>query len=354
MINQVVVITPEGKPRPPAWIPRTLDTEPPGVPTGSLLKGEAAAPPPARTSARLPWPLPVTKTLVAAGLAGISAVVIAILVMTFLLGGGDSAPATPGASGQDPPGSSGISVPGGGTGAQQPQPVDSAPPADASPSPDNPGSGQPPADPQPAGPTGAPQDPPPATDANPTPVTAPPPSTGSDPAPSADPPPASNNDPPPVANPPPQPEPPPVVPDPPPPVVEPPPAPPPLQSGIYNGSFTPLVHNHSCCINPTGQGLVVYRFTGVESQMVYIQINNLVGPAAPDLEVYGGPFVPGEPFTITGSATFLGMFANVPVTFTGTLVDRVLQGTVQVGGDGLPGQLPSTWSYYGTWAAELP
>jgi len=356
MINQVVVITPEGKPRPPSWIPRTLDTEPPGVPTGSLLKGDdAIALPLAHSGGRLTWPLSRAKTLVGAGLTGISAVVITVLILTFLSGGGNSRQAIPDPGAQEAPGAPGIDVPGGNTGAQQPQPVDSSPPGDALPSPGDSGSGQPPTDPQPAGPTGAAQDPPPpSTDTNPAPVTAPPPSTGADPPPSADPPPAASNDPPPVANPPPQPEPPPVVPDPPPPVVEPPPPPPPLQSGIYNGGFTPLVHNHSCCINPTGQGLVVYRFTGVESQMVYIQINNLIGPAAPDLEVYGGPFVPGEPFTITGSATFLGMFANVPVTFTGTLADRVLQGTVQVGGDGLPGQLPSTWTYYGTWAAELP
>jgi len=355
MLNQVVVITPEGKPRPPAWIPRTLDTEPPGVPTGSLLKGGDAAVPPLTRSGGLPsWPLSRSKTLVGAGLAGISAVVITVLALTFLSGGRSSRQATPEQGAQDSTGASGINVPGGNTGAQQPQPVDNPSPAGGAPAPEDLGSGQPPANPQPAGPTGAPQDPPPSTDSNPAPVTAPPPSTGADPPPSANPPPASNNDRPPVANPPPQAEPPPVVPDPPPPVVEPPPSPPPLQSGIYNGSFTPLVHNHSCCINPTGQGLIVYRFTGVQSQMVYVQINNLIGPAAPDLEVYGGPFVPGEPFTITGSATFLGMFANVPVTFTGTLVDRVLQGTVQVGGDGLPGQLPSTWTYYGTWAGELP
>jgi hypothetical protein len=115
----------------------------------------------------------------------------------------------------------------------------------------------------------------------------------------------------------------------------------PFLSGTYGGSITAIDNPHSCCINPTGQGVVVRRLFAVESQRYFFEITNLVGPASPGIFIGGGGSTdPWGVFTASGTGTVLGQFAEVPVTFTGTLTEAGLKGTLSIGPENLPPVVP--------------
>jgi hypothetical protein len=345
----VLVFTPDGKRRPPSWLPRLSDVEP-GLPTGNLLHTAGLAAPVAIGAGTvLRWPVASLRNFAAAGAAAITVATLTFFAISFLIGGGGddtlAAPADasgitddddggslipgdpdesdpgddpgtggpgddqspPEGNGQDPPGDGGADDPPDDEGGQQPpDDGDQDPPDDDQP--------QPPADP--------PADEPAPTPNDPTPT--PPPD---DPVPTPEEPPTPTSEPVEV---------------------------PILQSGYYGLTFIPLVHPHACCINPPGDSVLIYLLIGTDTGARYFHVENLVGPSAPDLILEGGPFMGDGPYTLNGSSTFLESFSNVPVEFTFTLEDRHIVGQLFVGGANLPMGAQSSWDVSGDWSGPVP